>query len=161
MGQKAKTILTVLIAIGCSFLFIVCAGVFSNYLWEVKYRTENKADVEIENISLSEIKASDIGDTNDKFRYYMVKAVIRNDYNVDKEGNKIYFYYGSNMSEKYYEIRELDDNTFFPYDNIQLIPAGKEAVITRVIAVEQGCTQIQIDYRNYYTKAEQSFEFIL
>lgn len=158
MSKTGKTLITVAIAIVCGIVMLIGFGAYLTNMSEFNYKTESGTDVVVKDISVKALGESYPGQNEDGYNYYELTYILENPYNVDKDALAVYFYYRSNFDNTFYGVHEIEDTSFFTYDNRPLIPAGKEAAVTRVIAAEQGCNKIEVIYNNYYTENTQTFE---
>lgn len=156
MKQTIKTIITVLVVLGCGFICMISLGSYfaeTNYM---EYDIERMIDPVITQAAAECIGNSYEGQPKEGYSYYQLTLTLENQSNFGLEESYIYLSYEGSGDEGYYYIREVEnEDSFAIWEAKDYFPAGKTAEFNQVLCIEDGCRDLDVIYRNYSTKSEQ------
>lgn len=156
MKQAVKTIITVLVAIFCSFVCLIAFGFYLSETEYLEYGIEGRIDPEITAVQLTYLGESYEGNEKEGCSYYRLEIEVENNSNYGKEAYGLFFHYEADSTDSYYSIKEVEDNSpFRDWENSDYLPSGKNTTIYKVICIENECDEFDLIYSNYVTKNEQ------
>lgn len=157
MNHVVKTIITVLAAVGCSFVCLLSVGFFFSETDFLKYDVERMADPVITDAEIQYLGESYEGEQEEGAAYYLLTVTLDNQYNFGREESGIYLGYDSYFGDQeIYMVRDVSDySLLYSLNEGYYYPAGKTSVYRRILCIENGCQEFDIVYSNYYTDEEQ------
>lgn len=154
MKNTIKTVITVLVVVGCGFISLLS---FDLYLSETDYMEYDIG--RMVSPVLKEAEAEYLGNTYNGEEepgcsYYKVKMVIDNNsnYGIEEASLNIHF---TKSKEEYFLKEYEEDSPFDRWKEGRYYPAGTEAQFYKIVCVEDGCKEIDVVYKNYSTNEEQ------
>lgn len=161
MKNTIKTIITVLVVVGCGFICLISFGVYLSETDYMEYEIGRMISPVIKNAEAEYLGSYYNGEEEEGYSYYKVGLTIENNSNYDLEENELTIHFET-FQGGYSYLREYEEENFFDlWDNGRYYPAGKKARLYKIVRVEEGCTEIDAVYKNYETDEEQRIPVIL
>lgn len=155
MKDVIKTVITVLVVVGCCFICLLSFGIYLSETNYMEYDIECKLDPVLIKAAAECLGNSYNGEENEGCTYYKITCTFENESNFGIEESSVFLHYESTGKEYYY-VREIDG--YKPFDTWKdgyYIPAGKTADFYQIISVEEGCSEFDVVCKNYITATEQ------
>lgn len=153
MNRTLKTVITVCVCTIC-ILISLCALGYCYYITTepMEYESGYSVMFNLKDAVLERFDHEEYQDyQKDGYEIYKLYLTVENYGNKRSLADALYLYYMP--TDSYGMVSEFGRLYFDEDENV--LPPGKESVISRVLYVPEGCGEIQIKYSNYRTNEEQ------
>ena len=155
MSRVLKTIITVLVAVGCIFVCLISVAVYFVKTDFLEYDISRMVEPATINAQVTYLGDSFQGKKMDGCSYYLLTIEMDNETIVGWDDYGVYYSYEPSASEAYYYVNEVyDDNRFYNQGYGYYYPAGKKAIVQRVLCIEDGCQGFDLRFGSIYDEIE-------
>lgn len=156
MKKWIKNIITVFVVLICCFIMFLGLGY---YIFKADFLADD-----VNRLTMAELKdasAALIGDTYHGQKeqgkvYYELAVTFKNPGNIEKKENEFWFSFYDEENERYAEVEVLREESFgLGFDNMRILPAGKEGIIRKIICVGEDVEQFTLIYYGRDLESEQ------
>ncbi|MGN0377735.1 MAG: hypothetical protein ACI4ED_08870 [Suilimivivens sp.] len=155
MKNAIKTVITVLVVIGCIFVSVISFGIYISETNLMEYDVKNLIDPVMKEAEAEYIGKNYNGEEKEGYSYYKITCTLENNSNFGISEGDIYLQYKNAEDEYYHIIKTEEDRPFDIWKDSYYFPAGKTADFYQIICVEDECNEFDVVYVNYKTQAEQ------
>lgn len=156
MKQAVKIVMTILFSMCCCFVMLIAAVYYFSSRDSVAYDVQSMAVPQIK-----EVQAEVIGDTYQgetcEGTYYKLFILLENPSNSLKGSYDYYFDYLDKTGEYFGGVREMKNGLYDSNIGLNVLPAGAAGVITKVVRVDNGCSEFSLVISSHLAKEKQSF----
>lgn len=157
MKQAVKIIMTILFSLFCCFAMLIGAGYYFSSRESVSYDVQSMAVPQMIDVQAEELGDTYQGKTGQGVTYYKLLITMENTSNSMKESYDYFFDYRDKTGEYYGGVMEVRDGLYDGSSGINILPADTTGVITKVVQVNEGCTEFSLVINSYLAKEKQSF----
>lgn len=160
MKKWIKNIITVFVVLFCCFIMFLGVGY---YLMEA-----DMVEYDVNKMTIAELKAASVTIIGDTYQgqtqrgrvYYELAVTFGNPGNITKKESEFWFSFYDEETERYADVDMVWDVDKFgwAYDNVRVLPAGKEGIIRKVISVGQDVEQFTLIYKGIDSDKEQKIK---
>ncbi len=155
MNHTVKTIITVLVVVGCVFTCLLSLGFYISETEYLEYDIAGKTAPVLKEADAEYIGDSYNGESEDGYSYYRLRVEIENNSNFGIEESFLYIYV-VNTEDNFFSIREVEeDRPFDIWKEGYYFPAGKTADFYKIVRVEDGCSELDVVYKSHMAENEQ------
>ena len=154
MKNTIKTVITVLVVVGCGFISLISFGVYLSETDYMEYEIGRMVSPVFKEAEAEYLGNSYTGEEEDGYSYYRVKIVLENNsnYGIDEASLNVHF----TMPKEELYLKEYEEVAPFDiWKEGRYYPAGQEALFYKIVCVEDGCKEIDVFYQNYQTDEKQ------
>ena len=154
MKQIIKTIITVFVALVCSFVCLIAAGVYMVEAEYTDYEVAYLVAPTIKNAQITYLGDSYNGKEKEDCSYYLLTVDLDNSTLGAWDEYSAYFSYDTASSGDYYYVNEADLGLSEGQGYGDYYPAGRQITVKKVLCVENGCTGFDIIFGFVYDETE-------
>lgn len=161
MKSVIKTVITVIVVMGCLMICLISFGIYLSQTDYMEYDIQRQISPVLKAAAAEYLGDSYNGEEKEGCSYYKITYTIENESNFGIEEASVYLRY-EYTGDEYYFIGEIDGyKPFETWKEGYYFPAGKTADFYQIICVEDGCKEFDAVYTNYKTDKEQRIHISL
>lgn len=161
MKNTIKTVLTVLVVMGCLFVCLISFGVYLSEKSTLKYDISSIVEPVIKEAKAEYIGDSYAGEEREGCSYYNVKVTLENNSNFGLNEGYIHFIVENTGENNYSISKEKENRPFDVWEEGYYYPAGKTADYNMIVCVDNECKAFDVIYRNNRADREQKITVTL